>query len=475
MPSASMPPPLVPAAPGVSPVARPVGIRARLQQSPAWMFIVYVSLSSFVVYTCMYGFRKPFTAASFNGIHLFGISYKVVLVISQVLGYMLSKFYGIRFIAVMQPSKRAGFIIKLILTSWASLLLFALVPAPYNFIFMFINGLPLGMVWGLVFGFLEGRRVTELMGAVLATSFIFASGLAKTVGKWLMLDVKISEWWMPFAAGAVFVGPLLLSTWLLNQTPPPTPEDIAQRTIRRPMEKAERKAFLRRFGFALIPVVIAYVMLTILRDFTEDFANELWTETGYLNGPQVRWPKAHHQTFGGTELFSDGAPFRQSNNADVFARTSTIVSLIVLAVIGGFFLIKNNYRAFQLNNIIIIGGFALAAATTMAYHLHWISPVIWIIGASAGLYFGYVPYNCFYFERMLAAYKVPGNVGFLIYIADAFGYLGTVVVLLVKEFVKIKYSWVDFFTGMFYVSAAAGIILVLWGSVLYDKIYKSNH
>jgi uncharacterized protein DUF5690 len=392
----------------------------------------------------MYGFRKPFTAAAYSGVHLFGISYKVVLVIAQVLGYMLSKFYGIRFISSMQPSKRAGYIIKLVFISWGSLLLFALVPAPYNFVFMFINGLPLGMVWGLIFGFLEGRRVTELMGAVLATSFIFASGLAKTVGKSLMIYANISEWWMPFVAGAVFIGPLLLSTWLLNQTPPPTPEDVAQRTIRRPMSKEERKAFLRRFGYALIPVVIAYVMLTILRDFTEDFANELWTETGY------------------------------PNNADVFARTSTIVSLIVLAVVGGFFIIKNNYRAFQLNNVIIIGGFLLAAGSTVGYHLHLISPVVWIVTASAGLYLGYVPYNCFYFERMLAAYKVPGNVGFLIYIADAFGYLGTVVVLLVKEFVKIKYSWVDFFTGMFYFAAVGGIVLVLWGSVLYGRIYRKS-
>lgn len=426
------------------PVTRPWSIRTRLRQSPAWVFVLYVSLSSFVVYTCMYGFRKPYTAASFNGIHLFGISYKVVLVISQVFGYMFSKFYGIRFIATMQPEKRAGFIVKLILSSWVSLLLFGVVPAPYNFVFMFINGLPLGMVWGLVFGFLEGRRVTELMGAILATSFIFASGLAKTVGKWLMLYGHVSEWWMPFAAGAVFVGPLLLSTWLLNQTPPPNAEDIARRTIRLPMGKEERKNFLRKFGYALIPVVIAYVMLTILRDFTEDFANELWAETGF------------------------------KNNADVFARTGTIVSLIVLAVIGGFFLIRNNYKAFQLNNVIIIGGFVLAAGSTIGFHLHLISPVTWIVSASAGLYLGYVPYNCFYFERMLAAYKVPGNVGFLIYIADAFGYLGTVVVLLVKEFVKIKYSWVDFFTGMFYVAAVGGILLVLWGSVLYAKIYRRD-
>jgi len=367
------------------------------------------------------------------------------LVISQVLGYMLSKFYGIRFIAGMQPAKRAGFIIRLILTSWISLLLFALVPAPYNFVFMFINGLPLGMVWGLVFGFVEGRKATEVMGAVLATSFVFASGLAKTVGKSLMLYAHVSEGWMPFVAGAVFVGPLLLSTWLLNQTPPPTPEDIAQRTIRLPMGKEQRRNFLRIFGFALIPVIIAYVMLTVLRDFTEDFANELWAETGFRN------------------------------NADVFAGTSTIVSLIVLAVIGGFFLIKNNYKAFQLNNVIIIGGFLLAAGATGAFHLHLISPVAWIITASAGLYLGYVPYNCFYFERMLAAYKIPGNVGFLIYIADAFGYLGTVAVLLVKEFIKIKYTWVDFFTGMFYFAAAAGILFVLWGSVLFTKIYRNQN
>jgi MFS family permease len=419
-------------------------IRARLQQSPVWLFVIYVSFSSFVVYSCMYGFRKPFTSASFNEITLFGISYKVVLVISQVIGYMLSKFYGIRFIAMMQPARRAGFIVRLVLVAWGSLLLFALVPAPYNFIFMFINGLPLGMVWGLVFGFLEGRRVTELMGAILATSFIFASGLAKTVGKWLMLSVGITEWWMPFAAGAIFLVPLLISTWLLNQTPPPNREDIEQRTVRLPMEKRERMAFLKRFGLALAPAIIAYGMLTILRDFTEDFANELWTETGYRN------------------------------SADIFARTSTVTSLVVLAVIAGFFLIRDNYKAFRMNNVIIVGGFILAAGATVSYHLHLVSPVVWIVTASTGLYLGYVPYNCFYFERMLAAFKVPGNVGFLIYVADAFGYLGTVVVLLVKEFVKIKYTWVDFFTGMFYVSALAGIALVLWSSILYARIYRKE-
>ena len=183
----------------VVPPGRVSAIRAWLQRSPGWVFVLYVSLTSFTVYASMYGFRKPFTAASFDGVVIGRVHYKVILVIAQTIGYMLSKFYGIRFIAGLDPVKRAGFIVRLVLTAWVSLLLFGLVPAPYNFVFMFINGLPLGMVWGLVFGFLEGRRTTELMGAVLATSFIFASGLAKTVGKSMLLYAGVNEFWMPFS------------------------------------------------------------------------------------------------------------------------------------------------------------------------------------------------------------------------------------------------------------------------------------
>src|SRR5579859_3815923 len=124
-----------------APAVPVTGLRAWLQRSPGWVFVVYVSLTSFTVYASMYGFRKPFTAASYDGVAFWHISYKVVLVIAQVIGYMLSKFYGIRFIAGLDPSKRAGFIVKLVLTAWISLLLFGLVPAPYNFVFMFINGL----------------------------------------------------------------------------------------------------------------------------------------------------------------------------------------------------------------------------------------------------------------------------------------------------------------------------------------------
>ena len=59
-----------------------------------------------------------------------------------------------------------------------ALLLFALVPAPYNFGCLFLNGLPLGMVFGLVLSFLEGRRLTEALAAGLCASFIVALSAA---------------------------------------------------------------------------------------------------------------------------------------------------------------------------------------------------------------------------------------------------------------------------------------------------------
>ena len=69
---------------------------------------------------------------------------------------------------------------------------------------MLLNGLPLGMIWGLVFSYLEGRRQTELLGAGLSVSFIFSSGVVKSVGKVLMQDFGVTQMWMPFLTGLIF-------------------------------------------------------------------------------------------------------------------------------------------------------------------------------------------------------------------------------------------------------------------------------
>ncbi len=136
-----------------------------LKEAPAWLFSTYAIVAAFGTYFCMYAFRKPFTAATFDGVldvpFLPAVDYKIFLIISQVVGYCLSKFIGIKVVSEMSPGKRAMAIVGVITAAEVALLLFAITPRPYNAIFMFLNGIPLGMVWGLVFGFLEGRRISE--------------------------------------------------------------------------------------------------------------------------------------------------------------------------------------------------------------------------------------------------------------------------------------------------------------------------
>ena len=126
---------------------------------------------------------------------------------------------------------------------------------------MLLNGLPLGLIWGIVFSYLEGRRSTELLGVVLSSTLIFASGLVKSVGSSLMTDWGVSALWMPFMTGAIFIAPLAGLAWLLNLTPPPSALDHAARAERRPMTRLERRAFLQRFMPGLTLLVAAYLTL----------------------------------------------------------------------------------------------------------------------------------------------------------------------------------------------------------------------
>lgn len=115
-------------------------LRAKIAKWPYSLLSIMAAVASFGLYTSMYAFRKAFAAGTFTGQQYLHIDYKVWLVIAQVVGYTFSKFYGIRFIAEVNSKNRARYILTLIGIAWLALLAFAIVPAPFNIIFLFING-----------------------------------------------------------------------------------------------------------------------------------------------------------------------------------------------------------------------------------------------------------------------------------------------------------------------------------------------
>lgn len=387
----------------------------------------------------MYAFRKPFSAATFEMVKGFGVNYKVLLVIAQLIGYTLSKFLGIKIIAELKSQQRGIGIISLVLISWLSLILFAFVPPSFGILCLFLNGIPLGLIWGLVFSYIEGRKTTELMGAVLTVSFIFSSGFVKSVGKWLMVNYQVNEFDMPYLTGAIFIVPIILFVFLLEQIPSPSKEDKALRTERLPMNKSQRKDFLKLFFPGIIALVCTYIMLSVIRDFRDNFAADIWKEAGFEKVPSI------------------------------FTTTEIPASIVILVIMSFLILVKNNFTALRINQWMIMLGFGIALAATSAFLLNAISAVWWMTLNGLGLYMGYVPFNCMLFERMIAAFKKPANVGFLMYIADSFGYLGSIGVLLYKEFGSHHISWINFFSTMLIGVCLAGTVFTVYSQFYFFK------
>jgi MFS family permease len=406
-------------------------LRAKVATWPYPVISVLAAVSAFGAYTSMYSFRKAFAAGTFAGEQYFHVDYKVWLVIAQVVGYTLSKFYGIKFIAELKHNQRAKSILALVGFAWFALLLFAIVPAPYNIICLFLNGFPLGMIWGLVFSYLEGRKSTEFMAAVLATSLIFASGFVKTVAKILMHSLHVSEYLMPFLTGALFVVPLLLFVLILELIPEPTAEDVRLRTKRLPMNATERRHFMQRFLPGILLTLVIYVLLTIMRDVRDNFEVEIWAGLG-------------------------------NKDNTIYTKIDTFISIIVLAAMSSLILIRKNIKAFSVIHLMIISGCLCIVIGTALFNMGLIGVLPWMTMAGLGLYLGYVPYNAIFFERMIASFHYKSNVGFLIYVADSIGYLGSVSVLLVKELGRPAISWTQFFReGVMIVGSVGAVCATL--------------
>ena len=414
-----------------------------LEKTNPAFFSIYAIIAAFCTYACMYAFRKAFQGTEYDAYSLWGMDYKTLLVLTQTIGYALSKFIGIKVISEMGGDKRAKAIVLLIGIAWIALLLFAVVPYPFNFVCLFFNGLPLGMIWGLVFSYLEGRKFTELLGAGLSISFVVSSGFVKSVGNALVVNFGVPEFWMPFAVGAIFFPPLLLFVYLLNNLPPPNAEDVKLRTERKPMNGAERRQFFRKFAPGLIVLTLIYMLLTAYRDFRDSFNSDIWKDLG------VQKPA-------------------------LLALTELPIALVVGIVITITLTIKDNKKALFVNHVLVMIGIATVGLSTLAHEL-WLADYgetghfIWMVLIGLGGYLAYIPFNVNFFDRLIAAFKEPSNVGFLIYVADAFGYLASVGIMLYKDFGAGEMNRFEFVSKSGYVMAIVGVVLTFIAMLYFRK------
>lgn len=406
------------------------------------MLALYTCVVAFLTYASVFAYRKAFTVAAFDGMQIGTFSYQTMLIISQVIGYMLSKFYGILFISSLRRTGRWITVSVLVGISWFCLLLFAVTPDWFGLICFFINGFMLGFLWGVIFSYVEGRRTTDLTGSVMAVSFIFAGGFSRSVGKWLMMEHAVPEKWMPFMTGAVFALPLAFFLFLIERIPPPDVRDEQERTRRIPMKRQNRKELMQALGTGILLVTVTYVFLTILRDIRDNYMANMWRELGY------------------------------GSNFAIFTRTETITSVVVLLMMGSLVLVRRNMLALRLVHMVILAGFLLGGISSVLFITGRMAGATWMQLTGLGLYMAYIPFNSIFFERLIASFRMAANVGFLMYITDAFGYLGSVILMVTKESMKFDITWSNYFAWGVALFSVVGTLTIVSSLTWFSRRHK---
>jgi hypothetical protein len=141
-----------------------------------------------------------------------------------------------------------------------------------------------------------------------------------------------------------------------------------------------------------------------------------------------------------------------------------MMSLIVL--------IRKNISAFRVIHFIIVAGFLLAGISSLLFIYRGLDGSLWMQSVGLGLYMAYIPFNAIFFERMIATFRLRGNVGFLIYITDAFGYLGSVTVMLFKESMKTDIKWTVYFSNVVLVLAVVGVAGTIYAFFYFNRKHK---
>lgn len=397
-------------------------------------FILWAGGAALLSYSLVYALRKPYTAASFDGFEVAGMDFKVVVTIIQIAGYVLSKFLGIKLISEMKRGKRLTYIVCSVIAAELSLLLFGILPVPYNIVAMFLNGLSLGCMWGIIFSYLEGRRTTDLLASLLGVSMVISSGVVKSLALYVMNEWQVSEFWMPGLIGGVALPLLLLLGFALDRLPDPTAEDIACKAERHTLNSAQRWELFKNFMPFLTLLFAANILLTILRDIKEDFLVKIIDVSAYSS-----W---------------------------LFAQIDSIVTLIILFLFGLMVFVKNNKRVLYFLLGLITVCMVVISAISLGYDTLRLNPISWLFVQSLCLYIAFLTFQTLFFDRFIASFRIRGNVGFFVVMNDFLGYTGTVFVLSMKEMLSPNIDWT-----VFYNQLAGGIGLFCCFAFMASLIY----
>src|SRR5690606_19793042 len=113
--------------------------------------------------------------------------------------------------------------------------------------------------------------------------------------------------------------------------------------------------------------------------------------------------------------------------------------------------------------------FIIPSIATPLFQGHILSPFWWMLLLGTGLFLAYMPMQIALFERMIAHFRIKANAGFFVYMCDSIGYLGSVVLMLYKEFFMKEMNWSVVLIKFTYLQAAISILLLAVACIFFYR------
>lgn len=271
---------------------------------------------------------------------------------------------------------------------------------------VFLGCFPSSMLYGGLVSYVEGRRSTEVLVAVVHFFSTAAPSASRGVAT-AALAMGMEQCWMPALIAAAFLPATLGLLWALDRSPAPTAEDVAQRRPRRAMSAEERSAFLLAFRPGLVLIIASYAMLAALRFFRDLYSRDIFTAANHGQQPSAL-------------AFA---------LADLPGATFTSIALVL------FSRVEDGGRALLRMHLAMLAFLAVAAGSTVLYAGGYVDGVSWQLALGTGIYGAYSIGGVPLFDRLISISGLSGaTCTFLVFLSDMCGYIAAVSLLLWKTF-----------------------------------------
>lgn len=271
---------------------------------------------------------------------------------------------------------------------------------------VFVGVFPASWVYGGIVTYYEGRTSTDFILAVTVPAYLVSGGISRSVTQWV-LNQGVAERWTPLLINAAILAPMTFCFYMTDRAPKANAYDNRLRKERSAMTGEKRVAFVKDMWIPLSLLLVAYGVLTAVKQFRDLFSAELFrASNGGEEPPAIFFTLA--DAFGGLAAFG----------SYMFLNT-----------------IKDSYRSLRSIIFLMAAMLVFSLITTALFSVGVITDgLVWQMTVGLGISAAYAV-TLPIWDRMVAISPLNDcTCTFIVFTADLFGYVVSIAMVFWKRF-----------------------------------------